>query len=200
MTLARRILVANPTMQVSDALSGSISLPSAKLSVTNDLGSYNSIATFIADGTSTALTISNIPSTYRHLVIRIHCQTQGTGADGAVLVGFNGASNYAPYNHYYYTAVSGSGSNSGSGTSGYIMNASGVNNYWTSAIFEIDEYTNANKLKIVKNWVGYPNPSGYMFLYSGYWNSYSAITSLTFTSTNGNWTAGSKFSVYGLEG
>lgn len=200
MTLARRLLVANPSMQVSDALTGSISLPSAKLSAGANEGAYNSIATVYADGTSTALTISNIPSTYRHLVIRIHCQTQGTNADGAIAIGFNGASNYAPYNHYYYMGVSGSTSGSGGGTSGYIMNASGVNNYWTSAIFEIDEYTNTNKLKVVKNWVGYPNPSGYMFLYSGYWNSYNAITSLTFTSTNGNWTAGSKFSVYGLEG
>lgn len=199
MTLARRLLVANPSMQVSDALTGSISLPSAKLSVTNDLGSYNSIATVTADGSSTSLTINNIPQNYKNLVLRISCRTQGTGADGAVLVGFNGSTNYAAYNHYIYGAYAG-GFGSGGGTSGYLMNSSGVNNYWTASIFEIDDYTDTNKLKVVKNWNGYANSSGYFFVYSGYWNSYNAVTSLTFTSTNGNWSAGSKFCVYGLEG
>lgn len=164
------------------------------------LTGFESIITAVPSGSSTSITIDNIPQGYKSLHLRINARTNGSGStNGAVLVYANDA--LPPYNHFMYQSGANSTFNSGSGTSGYAMNMpTGVAGpaYFGSAIIDIEDYADTNKYKTLINKNGYSYNDGDMFLYSAYWNTMSPITKLTFTSTNGNWNSGSTFALYGI--
>jgi hypothetical protein len=76
-----------------------------------------------------------------------------------------------------------------------------------SLIMDILDYANTNKYKTTRGIIGFDTNGtvagygGRVGLISGNWRSTSAITSITFTVDNAaNYSANSKFSLYGIKG
>lgn len=79
MSLPARLLGANPSIQVSTLLSGSLSTPSAKGQFT-PVGDMILIQSVTTTGTQTSVTFSSIPQTYSHLYLYY----SGRGTQGSV--------------------------------------------------------------------------------------------------------------------
>lgn len=167
--------------------------------------SYESIATATGNGSSTTITLSSIPGTYKHLQIRgiLHSgRTAGTDAGLVVAVNSDGANNYSWHRFY------GDGASvivNGGATQGAFLNddiaANNSNvNYYTSFVMDILDYANTNIYKTHRTlWGTDKNGSGSIRLLSGNWRSTNAITSLTFT-TDTNFTTASQIALYGIKG
>lgn len=142
--------------------------------------SFESIATATSTGSSTSLTISSIPSTFKHLQLRIFSFDSNAGN---ILIRFNSDSgtNYARHQlGGNGSAVSASGSISqtyiNGGFSGYVTNQYAV------SIIDILDYGSTTKNKTTRTLFGIDNNgSGNLIIYSGLWLNTSAITSITMT-------------------
>lgn len=177
--------------------------------------SYESIATITSSGSTSTITFSSIPSTYKHLQLRIIARGTGTGGYyTSVPVTFNGdttAGNY--YNH----SLGGNGSGtvtpyaSGYATNSLINIPNGANtaNAFAGAVIDILDYKSTTKNKTIRSLngcdlnssAGFPY-SGAIFLASMLWNSTSAINSITFTADatySVNFASGSSFALYGVK-
>jgi hypothetical protein len=167
-----------------------------------DPGNFKSIATTTVGSTAvSSVTFSSIPSTYTHLQIRaLYFGTSnpmamqaniGIGAKSHILEGY-GTSIYT----YAYDSAASKGmyiTDSGNGMSTSIG---------TVAIVDILDYANTNKNKTWRAISGVDtNSIGAVQLSSGFWNTTSAITSLTFNlSSTGTISQYSSFALYGIKG
>lgn len=170
--------------------------------------SFESIATINPGGTTTA-TFSSIPSTYKHLQIRIMSRNTNTPTSefGNIDMRFNGdtAANYSDH------VLSGDGSTvstqanfSGRSVIGITCNPCSGNpaNEYGVAIVDILDYADTNKYKTVRALRGGDfNGSGSVGITSGNWRSTSAINSITLLSY-GSTTYSSYVSIalYGIKG
>lgn len=159
---------------------------------------YDSIATTTVGGTSvSSVTFSSIPSTYRHLQIRMYLNSAATNDVG---IYFNGDNNSA------WHFLKGDGANATAGASTYQAGSgyTTVNGTSTSpggAITDILDYANSNKFKTVRTLGGYDaNGSGQIALRSMYWASTAAITSVTIVAATSNFTQYSSLALYGIKG
>ncbi len=157
---------------------------------------FDSIATVVVgSGGASTITFSSIPSTYRHLQLRLYGQTnQGNNGDG-VLCRFNGdtANNYtlhwlygngvtptalglAPYGGIRIPQIAGD------------YNQPNPSSFFGPAILDVLDYANTNKFKTGRVLSGYDmNGIGAVSLGSGVWmNSASAISSITLSPTGGS--------------
>lgn len=175
--------------------------------------SYESIATTTvgAGGTGT-ITFSSIPSTFKHLQIRIMAQTnRGTYAIDEARLRLNNdtGNNYAWHQLYGNGAsVTAAANNSVSSIevgSGNIGTTTGSN--WGDVIVDVLDYTNTNKTKVIRALGGTDcngtvgGLGGRVGLSSGLWNSTSAITTITLTPINGTlFSQYSQFALYGIKG
>ena len=209
MSLPSRLLGANPSIQVSTLLSGSLTTPSAK-GVFVPPTSYESIATATGTGSSGVITFSSIPATYTHLQLRYIAK--GTSALGGFpttcFFRFNGdtASNYRSHN------LRGLGSTPLNGTSleTYMAEVAvpGLDGWGSErfgvGIIDILDYTNTNKFKTVRSFNGAENNgSGGVYLSSSNWRSTSAINEITITGDatyTTNFATSSSFALYGIKG
>ncbi len=173
--------------------------------------SYESIATVtVGSGGTSTITFSSIPSTYTHLQVRLIARGGRTDADtaaGGLYIQLN--SNYLTSMHQLRgngSAASAAGY-SGGLNNGYIIiwvpasNASA--NIFGAGVVDILDYANTNKTKVIRTLSGDDiNGGGYITFNSGLWNSTSAITSITFGSTDGigNIPEYSSFALYGIKG
>ena len=164
-----------------------------------------------SSGVST-ITFSSIPSTYKHLQLRILARgTSGSGGYYTALpITLNGditSGNY--YNHALY----GSGSTASAlANSGYAENnlmsiPGGTNtaNAFAAGIIDILDYTSTSKNKTLRSLNGGDfNGSGGVFLASMLWRKTpEAITSITLTADatyTTNFANGSSFALYGIKG
>lgn len=160
--------------------------------------SYESIATVNASSAS-AVTFSSIIGTYKHLEVRISTLTStGTSIQLQSNLGLGTNS------HQLFGNGSSAGArNSGVGTYGvYIPSDTGIATGGSApcvAIIDLLDYANTNKNKTVRSLYGAEdNSSGIVLFNSAFWNSTSAITSLTFTPNSGTVTG--KFALYGIKG
>jgi hypothetical protein len=162
---------------------------------------YDSIATVTLGSNGSTITFSSIPSTYRHLQVRGTLNNTGTDA---ALVTFNGDSgaNYARHR----LAGNGSATNASGGGSqnnfyinsyvGFLSTAS----VFSPMILDILDYKETTKYKTARALSGGENnSSGGVELNSGLWQNTAAVTSITFTSSTGNWLAGSTLALYGIK-
>jgi hypothetical protein len=212
MSLPSRLLGANPSIQVSALLSGSLSTPSAKGAFVPVIESYESIATVtVGAGGQANIEFTSIPATYKHLQIRCYAQvvrsTYGIG-DGLMQFNSDTASNYSWHN------IRGIGSSTNAEktpTSTYITIADGMWGTSTGTTFgvsivDILDYTNTSIYKTTRAISGVDfngtlgGYGGFIGLNSGNWRNTSAITSIKLTSPNGNFTQYSSFALYGIEG
>ena len=167
--------------------------------------SFESIATVtVGSGGSSSISFSSIPSTYKHLQIRMSARSTDTGTGANTNVIFNGSG--TGYSTHY---VQGDGSTTGAGAivnGSYIIPAQITGNGATSGIFspniiDILDYADTNKYKTLRSLGGNElNGSGNIVLWSGNWRQTTAISSITFTiSGASNFTQYSSFALYGIK-
>jgi len=159
--------------------------------------SYESIATTTLGSAQSTITFSSIPSTYKHLQIRYSANCTATGNP---IVRFNGdtGSNYA-YHILYGTGTSAAAVAGSAQTFMYLGTTYSNANVFNGGVIDILDYANTNKTKTMRVLCGAENNSaGEVALFSGLWNSTSAISSLTITLAN--FTQYSSFALYGIKG
>ncbi len=217
MSLASRLLGANPSVQVSTLLTGAITTPSAK-SAFSDPGEFNSISTVtVGSGGTSSVSFTSIPATYTHLQIRALSKSNQTGTSGefeGLSLRFNSdsGSNYA----YHYTRGNGTSVSSGNASSQTFMSIglqpdtgySSASSMFAGHILDIVDYANTNKYKTLRGLGGYDSNNtgtntGVVNITSGLWMSTSAITSITLTSGgsfNRGFTEYTQFALYGITG
>ncbi len=207
MSLPSRLLGANPSIQVSTLLSGSLTTPSAKGAFTLP-GDFESIATTVLSTANSTITFSSIPSTFTHLQLRILARTSQTSeTDDFAGIRFNGDSG----NNYVHHAYLGTGTGTGSGgvdrPVSYVIaqrlsSNSTSANIFGAVVMDILDYRNTNKFTTTRNLGGYDrNGAGQIYFESNLWKDTSAITSITIvTSTGLNFLANSHFALYGIKG
>ena len=167
--------------------------------------SFESIATATGTGSSPTITFSSIPSTYKHLQLRILGRTDNASTGALVEAFVNGdtGQNYA----FHRLQADGTSASANGGASQFSIQsliratgASAAANIMTASIIDIHDYTSTTKAKTIRSFYGFDfNGSGNVYLGSGLWTSTSAVTSLTLTAV-ANWTTNSVFSLYGIKG
>lgn len=162
---------------------------------------FESIATTTASGSQNSLTFSSIPTTYQHLQIRFMSFSSGENT----YLRFNSDSGSNYIRHGLYGNGTTAGAFGSTAQTSIDSGAYGTDESTTNpfvAIIDIHDYNSTSKTKTVRIFSGADkNGSGAVNLFSGLWNSTSAITSITLTTTAaGNWTSNSTFALYGIKG
>jgi hypothetical protein len=146
----------SPILGVIDsAKSGNLSVPS-----------YNSIATFNGDGTTTEFTFSSIPQTYKHLQLRVYGTSQAAVSGDDPAWRFNGL-----LSGYAWAIAREAGGNSQNYSSSYntgtmflsydaFQGANAGTTNTGSLVVDITDYTNTNRYKTVKSHGGRMLPGG----------------------------------------
>lgn len=176
--------------------------------------SYESIATVTVGALgSSSVGFTSIPSTYKHLQLRITGRGNSTGADRTsitIKVNSDTGTNYA--NHTLVgdgsAASTASAFNQGVGANNYMGGISAIagstsaaNTYGVS-IVDILDYADTNKFKTFRSLAGQDqnNSSGRISLTSGLYRSTSAITALDLNLEAGLWNQYSSIALYGIKG
>jgi hypothetical protein len=171
---------------------------------------YESISTVtVGSGGVSNIEFSSIPSTYKHLQIRMSAEGVAGSSSGPVsvdvILNSDTGANYA-YHRLYGSGSSTAADNSISRTStlgGLINFSSSVNNIYGGSITDILDYANTNKYKVLRSLSGYDaNGDGYISLISGLWQSTSAISNIKIYPLDRSytWRQYSSFALYGIKG
>jgi hypothetical protein len=152
---------------------------------------------------SGTITFTSIPDTYKHLQIRV--MGLYSASNPFANLRFNGDSNSV----YWWHQLQGNGSSASAGSYGSL----GTSIYFpadavgssipTVQIADILDYTSTSKNKTVRVLEGYDaNGSGTLRLASGLWSATPrlAITSISITTSSGNFNQYSQFALYGIKG
>jgi len=159
--------------------------------------SYESIATLAGTGSSGTISFTSIPSTFKHLQLRLFGLT-ASSAEWALKLNADAG----VISHYVF----------GNGASVFAGNDPGSANGQTLDTLALDstnpmvnvvdilDYTNTNKAKTCR-WLGGSdrNGSGRVWLGSSLFTTTAAITSLTIYAP-ANFTTTSSFALYGIKG
>lgn len=206
MSLPSRLLGANPSIQVSTLLSGSLSTPSAKQAF--DAGGYESISTYTLSTTTASVTFSSIPQTYKDLQLRMFVRESGanTGINSALFLRFNGDTNVS----YARFGLNGNGSTVAlvdAVTDNKIVLGDGlVQGGSTTGIFgayivDIYDYTSSTYKKTTRSIAGAHNTTGQITsMYTNTWNIVDAITSIIVLPETNSLATGSVIALYGIQG
>lgn len=168
--------------------------------------SFESIATFNLASDTASVTFSSIPSTYKHLQVRLMTKLTATGTTpNDFKLNINGTT--STYRDHHLSA-NGSTVTANNDTTTYfpIYNfprAGMLANSFGVAIMDFHDYTSTTANKTMRMISGYDdNNGGYsqIWLYSGLWVNTNAITQLVFAPQSGNFLTGSVFSLYGIKG
>ena len=141
--------------------------------------SYESIATVtVGAGGSGSISFTSIPSTYKHLQLRVMAKDNRATTSNNVLFRFNSDS----ATNYSYHLVYGDGASAGvdtgtSVTAIYSIIASNSASGFGVNIMDILDYADINKYKTTRTLIGFDNndANGRIGLFSGNWRSTSAI-------------------------
>jgi len=158
--------------------------------------SYESIATTTLSSSSSTITFSSIPATYKHLQIRMFWKSS-IAAESDLSINSSGFAR----RHLMYadgSAVSAGSNPTNNSVGGYYeVNA----NIFASTVIDILDYTNTNKYKTTKCLWGFDaNGSGYIGMTSGLWADTSAINSIVISPSAGSYQQYSSFALYGVKG
>lgn len=169
-------------------------------------GAYDSLATVTLSATTATVTFSGIPSTYKHLQLRIMGRsTRTSSTSNAMTYTFNGSATGYGYTHRLYGQGSGSGAADAPLGSTYSFGPSIATDASTSgimgvAVMDVLDYANTAKYKTTRILGGHDNNgSGEIFLTSGLWQNTAAITSISLSIDSFSWTANSTFALYGVK-
>jgi hypothetical protein len=169
-------------------------------------GAYESIMS--SAGGSNVITLNSIPSTYKHLQLRMTMKdTSGSTGIAEYYIRFNGdttGSNY--WKHRFYangsTTVQQDSSVGSEGIWGthYPRSAS---DGWGISIVDIPNYSDTSIYKAIAMYGGggASGTSNMAFGWgSGQWKSTSAINSITIESNQAGFSSSSVFALYGIKG
>jgi hypothetical protein len=169
--------------------------------------SFESIATITGTGSATSITFSSIPSTYRHLQIRVIGRTPDALTTSTAFMRFNSdtGTNYAA--HWLYgdgasATATGSATRSNVWVQLYYPGSSYSSSIHATSIIDIHDYAVTTKNKTVRtfNGVDVNASGGYVNLVSGLWMNTNAINSITIDFNGQNISNTSVFSLYGIKG
>ena len=172
--------------------------------------SYESIATVtVGSGGSSPISFTSIPSTYKHLQIRLIAQTNRANSVDSLQLNFNSDTG----SNYSWHTVQGDGSSAsvlGYATQNYarigdgtIGGATASGGYIGAGVIDILDYASTNKNKTIRGLTGVDeNGAGRVGLGSGLWqNSSTAITSISIAPQAGTlFLQYSLFALYGIKG
>ena len=181
-------------------------------------GAFESIATTVVGvGGTTTISFADIPSTYKHLQIRVLGRSTGAYTYSSLYVRANSVNTTKYSYHSLYGIGDGGGGTStgrgsGSDTAWVAQNISGdtaTANNFGSVIVDILDYANTNKYKVMRSLGGYDNngsgsPIGTISLNSGAFfgstgSSTEAIDSITLL-TDGDFKQYTHAALYGIKG
>jgi hypothetical protein len=161
--------------------------------------SYESIQTItVGSGGSASISFTSIPATYKHLQIRGLVSMAGD-----INIRFNGDTNTNYSLHFMYGAGGTPAASNGLSTAyGYLGYGVFASSAFTPVITDILDYTNTNKYKVTRSLSGNDNNStGGVMLASSFWQSTSAVTSITIYSKDSvNFNQYSTLALYGIKG
>ena len=160
---------------------------------------FDSIATATGTGSSGVLTFSSIPSTYRHLQLRVFMKAASGSSQCNIRYNGDTATNYTLHT-LYGSGTAASAAGAANQTQFSVGAVESSTNPWTASIIDILDYKDTNKYKTTKLLFGYDsNGGGELGLYSGAWMSTTAISSLTLT-MGVNFTTTTVAALYGIKG
>jgi hypothetical protein len=165
--------------------------------------SYESIATVTLGSAASSISFSSIPSTYKHLQIRLSLKGSltDTGIDCFTTINSDTtASNYSSH----YLGTSGGATFQGYNANRYFgaMPGSTSTSVFSGVVMDFIDYANTSKYKTGRCIYGYDmNGSGYTTLQSMVWMNTSAINAISIASaTGGNFLQYSTAALYGIKG
>jgi hypothetical protein len=167
--------------------------------------SYESIATTTLGSTTATISFTSIPSTYKHLQLRIFSKSTRTAgnAGDAIKMNFN-SDTAANYSFHQLQGNGATASASGSASQSTIeieRIGDATASIMGVVIVDILDYANTNKYKTTRSLGGVDfNGSGYVTLMSGNWRSTSAISSITLDPNGGDFAQYSQAALYGIKG
>ena len=176
--------------------------------------SYESIATVtVGSGGSSSVGFASIPSTYKHLQLRITGRGNSSSSDRvSITVKVNSDTSSLYANHALIgdgsSASAASAINQGVGANNYmagiaaIVGSTGAANAFGVSVVDILDYADTNKFKTFRSLAGQDqnNTSGRIALVSGLYRSTSAITTLDLNLESGLWGQYSSIALYGIKG
>jgi hypothetical protein len=163
-------------------------------------GAYESIATTtVGAGGQSTITFTAIASTYKHLQIRASFLTS-TGDSMKIQLNGDTTANYSTHRVFGASSAGvfvGATANTTSGV--FFSNNGSPGN--PSLIVDILDYANTNKYKTVRGLFGQETSGPEIGIFSAAWfNSASAVSSITFSMPSGVFNQNSKFALYGIKG
>jgi hypothetical protein len=169
--------------------------------------SYESIATYTLNSSQSTVTFSSIPSTFKHLQVRISGKNTRTGEQSAsIFFEVNGDTSNTNYTTHYMSTSGSTPTSFGRATGNYtglsgISPSADVTSIFGPMIYDFIDYTNTNKYKTIRCINGYDaNGSGSLYLSSNLWLNTNAISSILFSVPGFSWAQYSKFALYGIKG
>lgn len=178
---------------------GSSAESAASNSVT-PVGVFNAIATTTLGSNTTTVTFSNIPQTYKHLVVRAYTKPTNVGlylGQGSIRAYVNGSNS-----GYRFSRSYGNGRDGGSGdySAQVYLDTFNTVEWW------LNTYTDTNltkQLSSISSWVSQTSVSGgngvMQISNNDATGGTAAVTSITFTNTDGwQFASGSIFMLYGV--
>jgi hypothetical protein len=171
-------------------------------------GSYEWIASAYGTGSNTVLSLSSIPSTYKHLQIRANLTTNGLGGTNAFGGWFtfnNNTSGYSDHSMYGQGSNPPQSYNVTSRANMGLVTYSTNTSYTATNIVDILDYANTSKVKMAKALQGIDNNSNGICNYgTGLWDNTSAITSIQVYLNSGfgthYFTTNASVHLYGIKG
>jgi hypothetical protein len=175
--------------------------------------SYESIATVtVGSGGSSSISFSSIPSTFKHLQLRIMARSDRATTWEGSWVYFNTDTTYSPGSgNYTRHLIDGDGSSATASAStptqgGTVpTNTPGTSttaNVFGVGILDILDYADTNKYTTSRLLTGFDaNGSGDLRFISGLWRNTAAVNAITLnTQGGGNFPQYSSFALYGIKG
>jgi len=170
-------------------------------SISGKLTSFESIATTtVGAGGASSITFSSIPSTYRHLQIRL----SSNAGSNDIIYQFNGDTGANYVRHYIYGngdgAVAGASLSDSGGSIAYAPLTANTN-IFGAAIFDVLDYTNTSKNTTTRSFTGFDaaNGTALIVLYSGLWLNTAAVSSIVMRPVSGNFNQYTQAALYGVK-
>ncbi len=157
------------------------------------------ISTQVLTGTASTISFTSIPSTFKHLQLRIAARPISDG-NAAIQYRFNSDTG----SNYFWRYLASSGTMTSYGVTPAATQIKATLFYWgmsatfpTAQVCDILDYANVNKWKTLRAFSGQTGSNANeLGLHSGHWENTSAISSIDILINN--CATGSRFSLYGV--
>jgi hypothetical protein len=168
------------------------------------MAAYEAIASTTLTTNTQTITFSSLPTTYKHLQLRVYARGSRTGSADVAGIRFNSNTSAV----YFVHRMSGTTTATAQFFTGYTycwlastLASPGLSSTvsFNSCVADILDYGSTNKNKTVRAIQGVDtNGNGLVEYVDSTWINNNAITSITVFCVNDNFVSGSVFALYGL--